>query len=181
MAGWKIIKSKVLVNNYYCKLVVEKVVTSKGKIIPKYFLVSHRDVVMIVPVTKSGKFVLIREYKHGIKKSIFLFPAGLVSEKETPRNAAIRELGEETGYIVNKIERLGILYEYPSNETQKVFVFLAKNLPEKPNGKKRSEEETKLYYFFTNELEKLVLENRFRLATSVSAFYLAINKLVNKK
>lgn len=181
MTRWKIIKSKVLVDNYYCKLVEEKVITSKGKIIPKYFLVSHRDVAMVVPVTKSGKFVLIKEYKHGIKKSIFLFPAGLVSEKETPRETAIRELKEETGYVVNKIERLGILYEYPSNETQKVFVFLVKDLPENPSVKRRPKEEINLYHLSANNLEKLILNNRFRLATSVSAFYLAINKLVNKK
>ncbi|MDD4938433.1 MAG: NUDIX hydrolase [Candidatus Shapirobacteria bacterium] len=180
MPKWKIITSQNIVNNYYCKVTKEKVLTNKGKIISDYFLISHRDVVMIVPITKLGKFNLIKEYKHGVKKEIFLFPAGLIKDKESPKEAAIRELKEETGFYTENIEYLGELYEFPSNETQKVFIYLAKNLPEKPNQKKDPNEETKLYQFNTNDFKKLIIKNKIKLATTISAFFMAINKS-NKK
>lgn len=173
---WKVLKSETILDNYYCKVEKQKVLKPNNKTIPKYFLVSRRDVVMIVPVTTDGKFIVIKEYKHGVKKDIFLFPAGLVDKKENPKDTATRELREETGYTIKNIELLGKLYEFPSNDTHCVYVYLAKDLPSKPSGQIRKGEDVKIYYFSAKEIKQMIMENKFRLATSISAFYLALNK-----
>lgn len=174
---WNTLESKTLFDNYYCKIVKEKVKTSRGIIIPEYFLISKRNVVMIVPLTKKGKFVFIKEYKHGIKEEALLFPAGLVKENEESKITARRELREETGFIAKKLEFLGKFYEYPSNDTHKVYVFLAKGLPEKPQTNPGVSEETKLIFLQYKEVENLIFTNEIKLATAISAVFLAHSKL----
>jgi len=54
----------------------------------------------IIPVTKeSGSIILIEQFRIPLGKKIIEFPAGLIDEGETPSQAAIRELREETGFV----------------------------------------------------------------------------------
>lgn len=46
---------------------------------------------------KKDKVVLVRQYRYSIDSYIYEFPAGLLDEGETVREAGIREMKEETG------------------------------------------------------------------------------------
>ena len=67
--------------------------------------------VNIVPVFTGtdGKtyFVMERQFRHGSRSVTLEFPAGLVEEGETPEDAALRELWEETGIKAGKLTRTG--------------------------------------------------------------------------
>jgi 8-oxo-dGTP pyrophosphatase MutT (NUDIX family) len=55
--------------------------------------------VLVVPVLRpSGRLVLIRQYRPPVDAYVIEFPAGLVDPGETPEQAAVREVFEETGY-----------------------------------------------------------------------------------
>ena len=54
----------------------------------------------IVPVTKEGDVVLVRQYRHGARVITLEMPAGLVDPGEDPAQAAARECLEETGLSV---------------------------------------------------------------------------------
>ncbi|MCM1125835.1 MAG: NUDIX hydrolase [Lachnospiraceae bacterium] len=55
--------------------------------------------IVIYPVWKRepDKLVMIRQYRYPLDAWIYELPAGLVDEGESPREAAIREMKEETG------------------------------------------------------------------------------------
>src|SRR5258706_16415792 len=57
-----------------------------------------RDWVSVVPVTRDGKFVLVRQYRIGIDAPTLEIPGGVIDEGQEPPGAALRELREETGY-----------------------------------------------------------------------------------
>lgn len=59
---------------------------------------SSRSIVVIVPKTPLGSFIVIKQYRAPFDGYNYEFPAGLVDDGETLREAAIRELSEETGY-----------------------------------------------------------------------------------
>lgn len=65
-------------------------------------------VVVILPVTETGKVVLIEQYRVPVGKKVIEFPAGLASDSEVTRGeslieAARRELLEETGYHASQM------------------------------------------------------------------------------
>lgn len=69
------------------------------------------DAVIIVPILKSSKAsstqningtidtLLVEQYRPPLATYTLEFPAGLIDQGETPKQAALRELWEETGYI----------------------------------------------------------------------------------
>jgi ADP-ribose pyrophosphatase len=68
---------------------------------------SGNGAVMVVPVTPSGKFLMIKVYRHPSKRYLWEFPAGVMEDSETPLESAERELVEETGISPVSIELLG--------------------------------------------------------------------------
>ncbi len=91
-------------------------------------VIIHNGGVTIVPQTDQNKVVLVRQYRHPIKKAIWELPAGRVDKNEDPVNAAKRELKEETGYIAGKLESLGIIYPLPGYSTEVLYFFKALDL-----------------------------------------------------
>ena len=56
------------------------------------------DAVSIVPITRDGNLVLIREFRYPLNSWVVGLPAGLVEPGEDLTVAVDRELREETGY-----------------------------------------------------------------------------------
>jgi 8-oxo-dGTP pyrophosphatase MutT (NUDIX family) len=65
------------------------------------------EVVVICALLKAtGKPVetlLVKQFRPPVAKFTIEFPAGLIDEGESPTEAAIRELREETGFIASKV------------------------------------------------------------------------------
>ncbi|KAH8833477.1 NUDIX hydrolase domain-like protein, partial [Flagelloscypha sp. PMI_526] len=67
------------------------------------------DAVAIFAIIKSKtsafepSTVLVEQYRPPIDKTVIEFPAGLVDQGESPEEAAIRELEEETGYKATSV------------------------------------------------------------------------------
>jgi 8-oxo-dGTP pyrophosphatase MutT (NUDIX family) len=60
------------------------------------------DAVAIFPVLKEGNSIdtlLVKQYRPPLDAYTIELPAGLIDEGETPQEAAVRELLEETGYV----------------------------------------------------------------------------------
>lgn len=55
--------------------------------------------VVIYPVLKDDpeKIVMIRQYRYPLDEYLYELPAGLIDDGETPNEAAVREMKEETG------------------------------------------------------------------------------------
>lgn len=84
--------------------------------------------VMIIPVTANGNLVLVKQYRHNLKCDTFELPAGTLDKDEKPEQAAIRELEEETGYILRhgvSLRSLGSFYSLPSETNRYTHYFLA--------------------------------------------------------
>lgn len=67
--------------------------------------------------------VTLREYRYPIRSWQIELPGGLIDSGETPKQAAIRELKEETGYQVAEITSLGCFYPSFGSTNEKIHLF----------------------------------------------------------
>jgi 8-oxo-dGTP pyrophosphatase MutT (NUDIX family) len=102
MKPWKLLDSENIVDAPWLKVAKEKCELPNGKVIDDFYTLWQPDWVMILPRTKDGKWVMTKQYRHGIQKIALEFPAGIIDKGETPEDAAIRELQEECGYTLDE-------------------------------------------------------------------------------
>ncbi|MBP5365907.1 MAG: NUDIX hydrolase [Bacteroidales bacterium] len=60
---------------------------------------------------QSDRFVMVRQFRHGINKLTVEFPCGMVDGEETAKEALLRELDEEVGIKDANIVSAELLYE----------------------------------------------------------------------
>src|SRR5260370_7540233 len=61
-------------------------------------VITHPGSVVVLPVRSDGRIVLVRQYRHAIRLYMWELVAGRIDPGERVRQAAARELMEETGY-----------------------------------------------------------------------------------
>ncbi|KAK4144995.1 NUDIX hydrolase domain-like protein [Dichotomopilus funicola] len=71
------------------------------------------SVVAIVENDNRPEVVLQKQYRPALERVVIELPAGLVDEGETPEQAAIRELEEETGYVAKVEDISPVMFNDP--------------------------------------------------------------------
>ena len=95
---WKIISSEYLFRRPWLTVRHDQVELPDGRINPEFYIMEYPDWVNVIAITDDGKFVMEKQYRHGLGKTCYEIPAGVIEPGETPLDAAKRELAEETGF-----------------------------------------------------------------------------------
>lgn len=113
MGDYQISKRKLVFNHPFHKVYIEKVKVKSGRV---YDYVTYRgkDWVMVVPFVSDDKIVIVKQYRHGVKKMITGFSAGIIEKGESPTQAARRELAEELSMTAEKFEFIARIYPNPT-------------------------------------------------------------------
>ena len=89
----------------------------------------HVGAVCVVPVTDEGEVICVRQYRYAIGRMLTEIPAGkLDSYDEDPREAALRELREETGATCKSLTYMGKFYSSPAVLDECIHMYLAEGL-----------------------------------------------------
>ncbi len=91
-------------------------------------IVEHPGAVGIIAITNDEKLVMVKQFRKPVEKFTLEIPAGKLEVNEEPRETAIRELKEETGYTANKFEYAFELYSSPGITNEKIQLFIATGL-----------------------------------------------------
>lgn len=95
---WEILESEYLIRRPWLTARRDRVKLPTGIEIPEYYILEYPDWVNVIAITCEGQFVMIRQYRHGIRETRYEISAGVCEEEEEPLFSAQRELYEETGY-----------------------------------------------------------------------------------
>ena len=92
-------------------------------------VVHHPGAVCVVPLTEKNEVVLVRQYRYPFARVTLEIPAGkLDSPTEDHREAALRELSEETGAECKSIEFIGELHTSPAILDEIIYMYVARGL-----------------------------------------------------
>lgn len=84
--------------------------------------------VLLVALNAVDEVLLVREYAVGLERYELGLPKGGMEAGETPLEAGLRELREETGFAARKLDLLGELTLAPGYSSQRTHVVLAREL-----------------------------------------------------
>ena len=89
----------------------------------------HPGAVAILPLFPDGSVLMEYQYRYPLGRVVYEIPAGkLDSREEDPREAALRELREETGYTAGRLTSLGYYIPSPAVLSERIELFLAEEL-----------------------------------------------------
>ncbi len=171
--GWKIISSKSVYSDYFINLYEDTLdVNGKEKI---YIRGIRKDYSTVVPFISSDEILIIKSYRHIVDSVEIEVPSGYIDEGESAKQAAVRELGEETGYSAKDVTSIGSYTLDYSMFEQRGNIFIAYGLSKEQEQSLGVMERIETEIMKVKEIEKLLLEGRISNAASIVALYRALD------
>jgi ADP-ribose pyrophosphatase len=163
----KIISSKVVFNGKVFSVRRDEVLEPLG-VRATRDVIAHSGSVVVMPVLDDGRIVLIRQYRYAAKQYLWELVAGRVDPGENIKQAAKRELIEETGLRARKMRQFLDFWPSPGFLEERMFVLLAEGVTQ---GEAEPEEDERidLKAFRQSELEKMLRTGVIRDAKTISS------------
>lgn len=137
-----------------------------------YWRLQTGDWVNVIPITRRGEVVLVRQERHGIGANTLETPGGLVDPGEAPAAAALREMEEETGYRGGVAEPLGWVHPNPAIQSNRLHMFLARDVVKVGAPTPDAHEEVEVLTVPLTQVRELVRRGVITHALVVCALYL---------
>jgi ADP-ribose pyrophosphatase len=125
--AWRRRSSTYVVDSPHLRLRVDELELPDGTVIPNYYVRESAGFVIVFALTTEREVILVRQYRYGADAIHLELPAGTIDEGEDPRDCAIRELAEETGYEARDVQLIGSYRAEPARSTAFAYMFLATN------------------------------------------------------
>lgn len=91
-------------------------------------ILKHPGAAAVVPFLNEREIVLLRQYRHAPRETLWEIPAGKLDDEEDPEACAARELTEETGYVAARLRRIGSILTTPGFTDEVIHLFSAHDL-----------------------------------------------------
>lgn len=175
---WITRQSALVFDHQWYKVRRDVVELPNGKIVDDYFVSVRPDIALVFPVTIHQEIVFVQQYRHGAGEILLELPAGAFDPtREEAEMAAMRELEEETGYVANALTKLGVLYDNPVKETNKIHLFLAQNLTHPSQQTLDETEDIEVILIPVSDVLHHIAQGQICVSGSVAAVFLGLQAL----
>jgi ADP-ribose pyrophosphatase len=175
-SGWETISSERHFANPHLEVVTYQVRTPSRSQPRAWTIVHRKAAVIIAPMTRDGKIVLIHQERIPIRTAIWEMPSGQIenvreTDQEQIEAVALRELREEGGYQLaedGKLIALGDYFSSPGFTDERGYFFLARPVEPIANYV-RDERESILdcRAFTIPEIRRMIAENEIHDANTL--------------
>ncbi len=130
-------------------------------------VVTHPGSVVVLPLLPDGRILLVRQYRHATRQFLWELVAGRIERGENPRQAATRELLEETGYRAKRYRVFLDIFPTPGFLEERMYILLAQGLT---SGDARPEEDEKISsrVFNRSQLRQMIRRGKLRDAKTIA-------------
>ena len=130
-------------------------------------VITHPGSVVVLPVLRDGRIVMVRQYRHATRQYLWELVAGRKEPEETPKQGAARELLEETGYSAKRFKVFLDVFPTPGFLEERMYLLLAEGLTA---GEAQPEEDEKIEVraYRLKELKQMIKSGRLRDAKSIA-------------
>ncbi len=175
---WKLIDSKKLFSETWMNIRIDTCEKPDGTIVTPYYVYDFPEWVAAIAITKEGKVILERQYRHALGITGFEIPGGCVDKTDDSFEVAIaRELLEETGYRFEKFEWLGDTSSNPSTNSNLMHMYLATGGELVQEQQLDAGEDIEILLVTIDEFVLMVKNNQFLQSMHLVAIYKALEKL----
>ena len=162
---------------------LERKLIAKGKIVDYYQdtvklpggnvatwdFVGNKGAAAVLPVMNDGKIIMVRQYRNAIDRETVEIPAGGLNTPDEPtKDAAARELEEETGYKTEDLEFLISIKTTVAFCNEYIDIYVARNL--QPSKQNLDEDEfINVEMYSVDELCEMIYAGKIEDSKTVSA------------
>lgn len=177
---WEVLEREYLFRRPWLTARKDVVKLPNGNIIPEFYVLEYPDWVNVIAITTDEKFVMIRQYRHGLGETRYELCAGVVDPGEDPLTAAKRELYEETGYGKGEWEEISVISGNPSTINNLTHCFVAKGVEKISTQHLESSEDITVHILTAEEVKTLLLNDEIKQSLMAAPLwkYFATNKLL---
>ena len=168
---WKTLKSEYLFRRPWLTARRDVCQLPDGRINDEYYVLEYPTWVHVVAITKDGRMVIIRQYRHGLGRTCFEIVAGCVEEGEDPLAAAKRELQEETGYTGGEWHEAMQLTCNASAMNNITHSYIAVGVEQTDTQHLDATEDIEIYTFTQEEVKEMLQHGEFMQASMLAALY----------
>ncbi len=137
---WKILSSKLILDHPKLRVYEDVVDLPDGnKDVYVKYDIDEPDAVIVIAINNRNEVLIQREYSHPPKVVLWQLPGGSMHKDERPKDAANRELAEESGYSAKRQNILGYFYTNNRLSSRKQHIVLCKDLFKKQLQKDNDE------------------------------------------
>ncbi|MCB0579038.1 MAG: NUDIX hydrolase, partial [Phaeodactylibacter sp.] len=142
----------------------------------KMIILEAEDSVNVVPLTADGKILFVRQYRFGIGSHTLELPGGIVDPGEGHRQAAERELREETGYAGGQWAYLGKIASNPVFMDNYIHHWVARGVEATAAQQLDEGEEVEVVPLAEEEARRRLLQGEIQHPHAVNALLLFFYK-----
>ena len=132
------------------------------------------NAVIILAINENNEAIFIDHYRETIEEVALELPAGMIEKDEDPKEAARRELEEETGIKAKKIEYLTSCYPSAGYTNEKIYIYLARDFEYGEQHLDDTEEILAVKKIHIEDCMKMILEDKIDHASvyiSIQTYY----------
>lgn len=177
---WEVLESEYLFQRPWLTARRDHVKLPTGAEINEFYVLEYPEFCNVIAITKDGKYVLERQYRHAQKLTAFELPAGCVEKGEDPMEGAKRELYEETGYAGGTWSHLMTTSPNAGACNNYSHTFVAKGVEKVSTQHLEDTEDIKIFLADEQDVIRMLKNDEFHQAMMAAPLwkYFAINKLI---
>jgi len=177
MEKWTLLDSKYIIRRPWATLRIDTLRLPNGNIKDEYYVLEYPTWVNMVAFTEHNTILFVKQYRHGAGEIMVELPAGVVEKGEDPKEAAHRELLEETGYAFDTIEYICELYANPATSGNLTYTYLLQGGKKVQEQELDDSEDIEVVEMGIEEAKQFLFDNKIGQALHTSALFYTFKKL----